>query len=622
MSFYRPEIDGLRAIAVLAVIGYHLFPTVVPGGFIGVDVFFVISGFLIFSQIFTELKDGTFQFKSFYSRRMRRLLPLFVCVSLVVSLVALIFLIPNDLNYFSASLLAAWSFASNFFFSMLSGGYFEPRKETFPFLHTWSLSVEEQFYFFFPLLLWLSYRMKRIGVALGLFFGITLLYSILIEHGANFYFSSIPRMNELLMGALTAWIASKVQFRARILTVLGLFIIAGSIFLFNAKVDFPGVNAMIPCLGAALLLWPSSTGGLVGETLSSGPMRFLGRISYSLYLWHWPAIAFFKSVGMSLGTFGNVTFIVGLGIVSTLSYSYIEMPFRKTRWDIRRSLLLLWLCPFGLAAIMFSVSYFSKGMLFRYSSNVQTLLGSYSGAHDLTRVCTAGRTTAPIQMKDIERNCALGTPSATGVDFLLLGDSHANHFKPALEELAVNAQKRGYYLVLGSCNLSTDPKSAECERFWDQVKTLVLTLNPRLVVLGGAWTESAQALDKIPRWIESIKRPDLKWVIFKRIPTSTEDLSRCPLNVALGREHSEVRCTFPRTQASTRSKISDQFIEGLTVNPKVEIVDPKEFFCDDQNCKTEIGNLAVFQDHDHLNESISRRYARYLIEKGKNFLSP
>lgn len=294
---YRPEIDGLRSVAVLAVIFYHADARLLSGGFIGVDVFFVISGFLITSLLMVDLKQGRFSLARFYERRCRRILPPLVVMALAVTVLGWFFLLPADYRDFGSSLKAMSAFVANHYFFGKTG-YFETASFTKPLLHTWSLSVEEQFYILLPILLWLLYRRRPSAippVLSGLFLA-SLAASCLMTYywpAAAFYL--LPaRFWELMTGSLLALWPAAARPRgltADLMSWSGLAAIAVSAVFFNYHTPFPGPGALLPGLGTALFILGNSPGSRSRPSLLSrpGPV-FVGQISYSLYLWHWPLL--------------------------------------------------------------------------------------------------------------------------------------------------------------------------------------------------------------------------------------------------------------------------------------------------------------------------------------------
>ena len=343
---YRPEIDGLRAIAVGAVILYHSQIMILGyqpfrGGFIGVDIFFVISGYLITSIIYKELSStGSFSFKYFYERRVRRILPALLFVMLVSYIFAWIFLLPSSFLDFSKSILYSQGFSSNFYFHYTGQQYDDPSSLLKPFLHTWSLSVEEQYYIIFPIFLIIVFKFYRKYLIHFLFTGF-FISLFLAEWGsrnypsATFYFIH-TRFWELVAGSLLAYYEINLGYRSKskklnlILPFIGLLLIAHSILFFDHNMLHPSFFTLSPVLGVCLIIWFSNKKDLITKILSFKLFVGIGLISYSLYLWHYPIFAFYRYIKNTTGNYTNVLIIfIILLALSIFSYFIIEKPFRK-----------------------------------------------------------------------------------------------------------------------------------------------------------------------------------------------------------------------------------------------------------------------------------------------------
>ena len=337
---YRPDIDGLRAIAVSGVVLYHLQSVdILPGGFLGVDVFFVISGFLITTLILPSIQDRTFSFKNFYLRRARRLVPAFVVVALATGGASWLVLEPSRMLDFTNSLFFAVFGLSNMYF-MLQDSYWVDSASTLPFLHTWSLGVEEQFYLVFPALLMIATKFlgKQSRVAVFSLLGVLSLLLSYWVFGLNptYAFYLFPtRAWELLVGVLLAlgldhWKIFVPKGIAALSAGLGLLLIGISYLYLGQFITAPGLLTTVPVLGAALVIF----GGLTPNPLSKGlgirPLAGLGLTSYSLYLWHYPILALAPGK-VPLGLTGEVFAVLLAVILATITYFLIEIPFRRSK---------------------------------------------------------------------------------------------------------------------------------------------------------------------------------------------------------------------------------------------------------------------------------------------------
>lgn len=356
---YRPEIDGLRALAVSIVILFHA-GLGCTGGYVGVDVFFVISGFLISSLILADLESGCFTFANFWERRARRILPALTVVLIATAITGWFLLLPADFENLGRAMASQAVFGSNLYHWRTSG-YFSPAAEEKPLLHTWSLAVEEQFYLICPFVIWALFYNKwlrgrtalMIAMSVGFVLSLTVsIYGVTRYPSSTFYL--LPtRAWELLLGALVAVCpANFAVFRRRdvreIVSLTGIAGILCATFSYDGKTAFPGFAALLPCLGTAAVIWANQPHAnvpltIVGSLLSLRPLVWVGLISYSLYLWHWPLLAYARYLAIQpLSLPVRVLAVVVAFLLAILSYRYVETPFRKRRWGTsQRSLFCL-----------------------------------------------------------------------------------------------------------------------------------------------------------------------------------------------------------------------------------------------------------------------------------------
>jgi len=382
---YRPEIDGLRAIAVIAVIIYHaqisLFDfQLFQGGFLGVDIFFVISGYLITSIILKEfLVKGSFSFKSFIQRRIRRIIPVLLVVILFSIPLAYLYLIPKSLVDYSWSILSTLGFYSNFYFPISGQPYGDQDSLLKPFLHTWSLSVEEQFYILFPIFLMICFKfIKRYTLlSIILIFIFSLFFSEIGSKnfpGFNFYLI-FSRGWELLSGSFLAFIEIKYGYRKKNNTFIsffptvGLFLIFFSIFSFNHQIKHPSLFTIIPIFGVCLLIWFTQKDEFITKILSSKVFVSLGLISYSLYLWHYPIFAFARITYINNGNFFKII-LVGLILISLsiASYYLVEKPARNKKIKFKLIFVIISIIYLFLVLINFTIIH-KKGLEGRFYSS-------------------------------------------------------------------------------------------------------------------------------------------------------------------------------------------------------------------------------------------------------------
>jgi peptidoglycan/LPS O-acetylase OafA/YrhL len=445
---YRREIDGLRAIAVLPVIFFHAGFEAFRGGFVGVDVFFVISGYLITSIILSEMERGVFSLSRFYERRARRILPALLLVMLACLPFAWMWLSRTDLEDFSQSLVAVSTFAANFLFWQESG-YFDTAAELKPLLHTWSLAVEEQFYLLFPLFLLVCRRfdVRWTSVALGSVFMLSLASAVWASAAmpaAAFYL--LPtRCWELLLGASAVFIPRQhgVRHYGRAIGELGgwggLALILYSVLRFDEGTTFPGLYALVPTVGALLVIVFAQAGTTVAALLGHRALVGLGLISYSAYLWHQPIFAFAKHAPVPDLTAGSFVFLSLLSFgLAYLTWRFIESPFRSEERVDRRWIVLLSLsgpalfAGIGLAVLsnMEAIQRYKTGLM------TETQRGFYSIVSEMDVVDdhfprnagTGTENACRFNIKVIDPSVAArmnGCFRSHGSGVLILGDSHA-----------------------------------------------------------------------------------------------------------------------------------------------------------------------------------------------------
>ena len=370
---YRPEIDGLRALAVIAVIMFHA-KIALSGGYLGVDVFFVISGYLITSLIIKELQKGTFTFVAFWERRIRRIVPATSVMVVAVIVAGWFLLLPNEYVALGKSAMAFAAIVANIYFFQNTSGYFANGEEM-PLLHTWSLAVEEQFYLIMPLFLVVAFNLSAPRgrlllpiVMLSMFGSLAAsIYAVAVFPGAAFYF--LPsRAWELLIGSILAlipagWILSNRLARETI-TYAGLTCIVAPCLFYTKDTPFPGLAAVVPCAGTAAIIWANTIGSSgmsltsAGALLAWRPLVFLGLISYSLYLWHWPLLVFtnYWSLG-PLSLISRLGLLVLALLLAILSWRFVETPIRhRAIFPARSSLfsfaVLFVLTVFALASFV------------------------------------------------------------------------------------------------------------------------------------------------------------------------------------------------------------------------------------------------------------------------------
>lgn len=514
-NVYRPEIDGLRALAVIPVILFHAGIEAFQGGFIGVDVFFVISGYLITGIILRDLRANRFTLTHFYERRARRILPALLTVSVICIPAAWLWMMPEQLEAFAASLISVQAFASNFYFWKTSG-YFASASETLPLLHTWSLAVEEQYYLAFPFLMLLLWRRNSRLVA-AIVIG-ALLSFVLAQWGGNFslrgaslikpqpewtaipnwaFYFPIARAWELFAGALTAIYmadldASRQVSKARTeaMAALGLGLILVPIFYFNAATPFPGASALVPVAGTLLIVRYGARSALIARSLRTPAMVGIGLISYSLYLWHQPLFAFTRIVNNEPLSAAQTVVLIALAVVPAfLTWKYVEQPIRRgvwmSRWQFVAAILALTVLCAGFGLVCLAQAGFPQ----RWTLPAE-VAASFGGSEQY-RKCFDVPDAHETNSAAI---CRLGA-EAGRPEFMVNGDSHMLALLPAFEAAAKEKRIAGEFAGMSACppflgihSLRADWQTYNCNRLNQWVFEHVKSQGIKKIFLVSRWT--------------------------------------------------------------------------------------------------------------------------------------
>lgn len=438
---FRADVEGLRAFAVFAVIIYH-YSNGKTAGFIGVDIFFVISGFLITRLIIRDLELKRFSFTNFYARRMRRILPALL-VTIVATLAAgTVLFSPDALILLGQQASFSLLGVSNIYFWATSG-YFAPEAHSQPLLHTWSLGVEEQFYLLWPLLLLLMARTfglqtRAALTAIGLVIAASFV-CIFLPRGdfSTFAFFMLPtRAWQLAMGGLLVFLPNlRSRYLAETTRGIGLGLVLFAILMIEPETTYPGALALMPTVGTALLIWPTERLTYVASFFSLAPLRYFGRISYSLYLWHWPPMVMFLT--WNLASSLTIHEAIGLFLVSWgaahLSWRFVEEPIRRSRLSDLRTLGTSAVLVCGAAAVSWLLV-IADGLPSRLTAAGQELAKKMERERERTQPISCNYRDV------IEKNASCVSPIAEGTHVLIMGDSHASHFLSAIQEAFPSAK--------------------------------------------------------------------------------------------------------------------------------------------------------------------------------------
>ncbi|MGE0861752.1 MAG: acyltransferase family protein [Gammaproteobacteria bacterium] len=454
MHKYRRDIDGLRAIAVVPVVLFHAHLGLFPGGYVGVDVFFVISGFLITGLLLADIEAGRYSIVDFYERRVRRLFPALIAMLVGVTAAALPILMPDALREFGQSVMATTLFASNLFFWQESD-YFAPAADQMPLLHTWSLAVEEQYYVVFPLLLAgllrLGRRLAVTVIALLAVLSFALACWLVKTAPEQAFYLAHARAWELFVGALLAagvLPAPRAAWLREALAGAGLVAILAAMLVYDGATPFPGAAAALPCLGAAAIIHAGGGGpSLVARLLATRLMVGIGLISYSLYLWHWPVFVLQKFYTVTVPTTAQVLgAIVLVTLLAWLSWRYVERPFRDRRRLTRRPLFALAGASMAVAIAAGLGMHLGQGLPARFSPEVLALVATARHDEALRARCFTLDAAAFAE----DRMCRLG-PTEIAPEFLMWGDSHSLSLLRMVMDAAEQSGRSGAYLGASGC---------------------------------------------------------------------------------------------------------------------------------------------------------------------------
>lgn len=498
---YRPEIDGLRAVALIPVILFHAGSARFSGGFVGVDVFFVISGYLITTIIVSDLLRGRFTLVGFYERRARRILPALFLVLACCLPLAWLWLWPDELKQLAESLVAVSLFCSNvFFWNLLTAtGYFDSANELKPLLHTWSLAIEEQFYVFFPLFLMLSWRLGRkwiisILAACGLFSIALAQYRAPSHPVSSFYFLQ-TRAWELALGSLVAFYMTRegrldvLPRASQVLSVLGLMMLAYAVFAYGPLTPFPGLYALVPTCGTGLIIVFAQPGTWVHALLRSRLLVGIGLVSYSAYLWHQPLFAFARC--LSLENPGASVYLALTGAAFALAYlswRFVERPFRQAGRISRRAIFV--------AAAVGTLVFVSIGVVGVYANG-------FPGRHMLpAQIARTFERAIPsdacFDNPDVDSRpdwlCLVGDETSEP-SFLLVGDSHASALLQVFDEVASSRNQAGLFAGANGCpplvdvhELRGEQNERNCYLLNRRIIEFVKSRRIKKVILAGRWT--------------------------------------------------------------------------------------------------------------------------------------
>jgi peptidoglycan/LPS O-acetylase OafA/YrhL len=590
---YRADIDGLRAVAVLSVVGFHGFPGLIPGGFVGVDIFFVISGFLISSLILSRLKDGTFSYVEFYGRRIRRLFPALIIVLLATWGIGWFILLPNEYAALGWHMLAGAAFFANIqTYSEL--GYFDALASNKPLLHLWSLGVEEQFYIVFPTLLVLLWRYgatRRCLAVIGVV-SFALNVALVRDHPSFTFYLPATRFWEFIAGALLScfyFYDSKLvlpspfllaaPLRRNISAIAGLLLVLIGIG-FASDDAFPGWWGLPPVLGAVLLI-AGGPGAWVNRVILANPgMVFIGLISYPLYLWHWPLLVLGRAMMRDgyQNEYLRTTAIVAIGlsfVLAWLTYQFAERPVRRrrpiaaTRWVSAECIALL----SAVAVLGFATARFD-GLPFRFPDDLLSLVSSLTLGADYPAADESLNTKGPL--------------------LVTYGDSHSGHLVPGLRLLQKERAFRLDSISWVPCSPLNDtaPELEDtCRALRAHNDELLAQLKPDIVVIAALWLEATH-LERLGETIKSLQRLGVRRIIVIGSVPRWRDSPQRELYAAYRKD--PLHRIPERSSGFARGIFAvDRQLKEITTSLGAKYISAYDVLCsDDSGCLLRLGNSA------------------------------
>lgn len=590
---YRSDIDGLRALAVLSVVLFHFGFPGFYGGYVGVDIFFVISGYLISGIIIDECAEGKFSVVEFYRRRIVRIFPALFAMLGIVVLIGSYVLLPDELLDLGGQVLGASFFYSNAYF-FKTANYFGGDSHAKFLLHTWSLSVEEQFYIIWPFLLVFFHKNKSamkysVATVAVIFFVLLSQYLVYIDQSFAFYMMP-ARFWEFAAGAVAVYVVrgNKLNGQASsILGVIGLFAILLPVKFYNEQVVFPGLSALPPCIGTACILATNGR-GFVSKFISNRIFTFFGKISYSLYLWHWPVVVFtsvfyFHEVNLV----GKVVLFVISVVLGYLSWRFVEQPVRRNAKKIDAKLAFKSASAlFILTALVVLLIRQDDGLKLRFDGR-QNQMASYISYHGDQKYREGSCFVVQKGEAFDARKCL--SVSDKKKNILIVGDSHAAHLWPGFSE------KFSDYNILQATHTGCRPlinpqKHGDCEEFYNSFMHDWLKSNRvDVLIMAGRWAKSDMNI--LPATIDEYKKYAEKLILIGPVPQYVSSLPRllvwkgdaAVLNAAMLKD----------------AVMLDPLMGNIAVAANVQYVSPISLWCRKNKCRTEINDVPIQFDYGH-----------------------
>ncbi len=627
---YRPDIDGLRAIAVFAVIGFHAFPDNVAGGFVGVDVFFVISGFLISTIIFSDLEKETFSIARFYNRRVRRIFPALIVILVAGLAMGWFLLFPDEYRQLGKHLISSALFAQNFVLWNESG-YFDTSAQTKPMRHLWSLAIEEQFYIFWPLLLTWGWRRKlSIPMITAVIAALSFSANVLAAHidpSADYYLP-ITRFWELMIGGFLAYISlhrpELLRQNKNLQGLAGIGLIGLGIILINDKLSFPGWWALIPALGTAMVISAGPKAFVNEKLLSNKLFVWAGLISYPLYLWHWPLLSFGYTVNPLLSGLEKTLLVAAAIILAVLTYRFVELPIRKGRPLPRAPLYLA-----GALSVLPVCGILMLSGVWGPRLNIGPM--ALKGEWDFLK-------TQPVK-HDANADGIWPFHSERERTTIFIGDSQVAQYAERISSVQTDKKLNGAVFALGAGCIpiravyTDDPSRRNCKRVLTEGLQLASEQRASAVVIGASWNwyflsdgfYYADGQRRIPLTSDEGRGKaftDLGKLLrgFKKQHKRVFLLLGNPINQGFDpHKHIPRLAKLRPLQADPYVALDSQqerlrrSLLQVAVDAGAEVVDPFAVLCDAQKCRwVSDDGVPIFTDNSHFNQDWAVAHAAFI----------
>lgn len=653
---YRPDIDGLRAIAIILVLIYHGGLSYFPSGFIGVDVFFVISGFLITSIIHESLNKQQFSFVDFYNRRLWRLQPVFICFLFITTALTLLFFLPDDLMQYSKSARKTALFTSNMFFNKTTTGYFSPDTHQLPLLHTWSLSIEWQCYLILPLVMYGLHRLFRKKQLIMVVYLLTLTCFLLTLHSsktmpAQTYYQFSSRLFEFLIGSCIALLPLiSIAINKYILGTIGglalvlIFYIAS---LDHILLGYPNWYAFAACMATAVLIalgkfYPNH---FFIKLLTFKPMVFIGLLSYSLYLWHWAffAILRYHSIKETSGVI-FVTYVLTF-FVAYISWKYIEKPTRRfNSLKFRYTFVSLLLAPILIIHLSSHFITAYNGFPQRFNEELVTVYQQLDKYASPQRPSCISDNSSGVNLQ-----CTMGSKKQHATKALMIGDSFSNHYWGLMDTLGQDAGVS--ILAQGVSSCITLPgiylydwwyfKNKIYQECFDRTQkyySMIQHNHYDYVIIGQIWSnylsdkvitklDDVRSLSLAKKRIETALDNALKTIIasgakpvlIKTTALMQENFHDCFFkHIKLRQTYDPKQCSFNLTVSDSEQWFGNLFRKMKNKYPQLIVIDPKKVQCEQGRCAADVNGVPVYRDVGHITDYASYQFGKMYLKKFHN----